>query len=254
MSLALLMLLVLAPPNQAAPGSTRRDGCELLRSAHQRAERSLALLELLSQRLEQDPDLVRERLPELTEEPRGDRAEREGRLRQLESEVLRLRADLAACSELAASRRVAAPAAPVVAPVPPSQTGPAAAQSSATPEPSTAGAGPYSADPLHHGIACYRSGHYEEALELLGPLDQAEAHYWRARALERLERLDEAIAALERALSASEQPGVGFDPRRARTDLEFVRWKRDFRPTSASTPSPSRIRRTPDSPPRSEFP
>jgi len=87
------------------------------------------------------------------------------------------------------------------------------------------GAGAYSADPLRHGITCYRAGRYAEALELLLPLDDANALYWRARALERLERLDEAIETMERSVAKG---GDGFELRRAQTDLEFLRWKRDF--------------------------
>ena len=83
----------------------------------------------------------------------------------------------------------------------------------------------YSADPLRHGIACYRAGRYAEALERLLPLDDAQALYWRARALERLERLDEAVETMERAVTRG---GDGFELQRAQTDLEFLRWKRDF--------------------------
>lgn len=96
---------------------------------------------------------------------------------------------------------------------------------------SGAAAGGYSADPLRHGIACYRAGRHAEALLLLEPLDSAEARYWTARTLERLERLDDAITAMERALAAAAaapKDAHGFEPRRAESDLEFLRWKRDF--------------------------
>jgi tetratricopeptide (TPR) repeat protein len=83
----------------------------------------------------------------------------------------------------------------------------------------------YSADPLRHGITCYRAGRYAEALALLSPLDGATALYWQARTLERLERLDDAIRVMERAIADG---GEGFELRRAQTDLEFLRWKRDF--------------------------
>lgn len=91
--------------------------------------------------------------------------------------------------------------------------------------PETGGEELYSADPLRHGITCYRAGRYAEALQLLGPLDDATALYWQARTLERLERLDDAIGAMERAIAKG---GEGFEQRRAQTDLEFLRWKRDF--------------------------
>jgi len=83
----------------------------------------------------------------------------------------------------------------------------------------------YSADPLRHGITCYRAGRFAEAYALLAPLEDANALYWQARALERLERLDEAVKVMERALAKG---GEGFEARRAQTDLEFLRWKRDF--------------------------
>jgi len=83
----------------------------------------------------------------------------------------------------------------------------------------------YSADPLRHGITCYRAGRYAEALGLLAQLEDASALYWQARTLERLERLDEAVKVMERALAKG---GEGFEARRAQTDLEFLRWKRDF--------------------------
>jgi len=87
------------------------------------------------------------------------------------------------------------------------------------------GANAYSADPLRHGITCYRAGRFAEAYELLAPLEGATALYWQARTLERLERLDEAIQTMERAIAGG---GDGFEQRRAQTDLEFLRWKRDF--------------------------
>jgi len=88
----------------------------------------------------------------------------------------------------------------------------------------------YSADPLRHGITCYRAGRFAEALELLVPLDDSSALYWQARTLERLSRLDEAIQVMERAIQQGDVVNgvVGFEQRRAQTDLEFLRWKRDF--------------------------
>ena len=83
----------------------------------------------------------------------------------------------------------------------------------------------YSADPLKNGIACYRAGRFAEALELLTASSDAPALYWRARTLERLERIDEAIQTLELAL---QKGGQAPELRRAQTDLEFLRWKRDF--------------------------
>jgi hypothetical protein len=96
----------------------------------------------------------------------------------------------------------------------------------------------YSADPLRHGIALYRAGRYPEAHELLAPISDATAMYWLARTLERMERLDEAVTVMERALAKG---GAGFEQRRAQTDLEFLRWKRDFMkslPASAAGNAP----------------
>src|SRR5262249_1593837 len=73
----------------------------------------------------------------------------------------------------------------------------------------------YSADPLRHGITCYRAGRFAEAYQLLRPLEDATALYWQARTLERLERLDEAVEVMERALAKG---GDGFEQRRAQTD------------------------------------
>jgi hypothetical protein len=83
----------------------------------------------------------------------------------------------------------------------------------------------YSADPLRHGIACYRAGRYEEARALLAPLETPASLYWHARTLERLELLEEAVAVMERVVA---QGGDSFEARHAATDLEFLRWKRDF--------------------------
>jgi tetratricopeptide (TPR) repeat protein len=98
-------------------------------------------------------------------------------------------------------------------------------QKTKDPKAPSGGDSAYSADPLRQGIACYRAGRYAEAFELLQPLDDATALYWQARTLERLERLEDAIQAMERAI---QKGGEGFEQRRAETDLEFLRWKRDF--------------------------
>jgi hypothetical protein len=103
------------------------------------------------------------------------------------------------------------------------------------------GASAYSADPLRHGITCYRAGRFAEAHELLAPLEGATALYWQARTLERLQRLDEAVSVMERAIAAG---GDGPEQRRAQTDLEFLRWKRDFMATlpsaGATAPAPAK--------------
>lgn len=84
----------------------------------------------------------------------------------------------------------------------------------------------FSADRVRQGHALYRAGRFGEALaalELAG--DAAEPAYWRARCLERLDRADEALAAYE-AIVAREDAGAFAE--RARNDLEFLTWKREF--------------------------
>ncbi len=119
------------------------------------------------------------------------------------------------------------------------ESAPAAAGPARAGRPAAGAAEAYSADPLRHAITCYRAGRFEEALELLAPLENATALHWRARTLERLERLDEAIDALERALARG---GEGFEERRAQTDLEFLRWKRDFVATLGKKPAGPSVR------------
>jgi tetratricopeptide (TPR) repeat protein len=84
----------------------------------------------------------------------------------------------------------------------------------------------YTADPLRLAKALYRQGRWEQALSVLdGRATQPEAAYWRARCLDKLGRFDEAAAGYE-ALVAD--PEGGEHARRAREDLEFLRWRREF--------------------------
>lgn len=83
----------------------------------------------------------------------------------------------------------------------------------------------YSANVLLQAQACYRAGLYERGANLLIEEPSAEGRYWRARCLERLERLDEAS---ELYTAIAEMPDVGSFAERARTNLEFVTWKLDF--------------------------
>lgn len=84
----------------------------------------------------------------------------------------------------------------------------------------------YSAAPLAHAQACYRAGQYEKCIRLVDELEvTAETLFWKGRALERLDRTDEALATYEEA--------AGFDgpesyPQRASDRLEFLAWKKDF--------------------------
>ncbi len=84
----------------------------------------------------------------------------------------------------------------------------------------------YSADALAQGKACYLAGQYERGLQLLERLpNDGPALYWKARCLEKLNRLSEAEAALEAVLLEVRDPKL---QERAKSDLEFVRWKRGF--------------------------
>lgn len=84
----------------------------------------------------------------------------------------------------------------------------------------------YTADPLGHARACYKAGRYEDGIAVLETLrDDIEALYWKARCLEKLGRLEEAEVALENVATVADGTWTG---QRARTDLEFVRWKREF--------------------------
>lgn len=118
------------------------------------------------------------------------------------------------------SAQVARPRGETSARPPATRTGPGGGEPGTVPHENA-----YSAAPLRHGIACYRAGRLDEAYELLLPLDDSNALYWRARVLERMDRMDEAIETMEKAIL---QGGEDFDLRRAQTDLEFLRWKQEF--------------------------
>jgi tetratricopeptide (TPR) repeat protein len=84
----------------------------------------------------------------------------------------------------------------------------------------------YTADPLRLAKALYRQGRWDRALAVLdGRAQQPEAAYWRARCLDKLGRFDEAAAAYEALV---DDPAGGEHARRAREDLEFLRWRREF--------------------------
>jgi len=85
--------------------------------------------------------------------------------------------------------------------------------------------GGYTADPLGQAQACYRTGRFQQGLELLEELEGTTALYWKARCLDRLERLDEALALLAQ-IKAEE--GDSYEGRRAAKDLEFIEWKQTF--------------------------
>lgn len=82
------------------------------------------------------------------------------------------------------------------------------------------------ADVLRQGQALLRAGKAKEALAVLRDAeDDVRANYWMARALEQLDRADEALD-LYRAVAAA--PTAGYLAQRAKNDAEFVEWKRGF--------------------------
>lgn len=82
------------------------------------------------------------------------------------------------------------------------------------------------ADPVRQAQTLYRSGRYADCVVFLdNKTSNLEAAWWRARALEQLERWPEAIDGYKQA-SASTDPALA---RRAKQDLEFLEWKRDFK-------------------------
>lgn len=222
--------------------------------------RALEVLRGLEQRLAKDPAGVKSLILAATEAPSGGEVERDQRLEALRGEVslLQMELDAAQSPMLAADGSVqsalgarlplelaaAGGAQPLTTglddalrellsvrtPARPGERPAASARSRAGTGAPASGAAPppelgYSADPLRHGIAAYRAGRYAEAHELLATLASPSALYWRARTLERLERLDEAVELMEQAIALG---GEGFEERHASTDLEFLRWKRDF--------------------------
>lgn len=228
-----------------------------LQDALSGTKRAIEVLKGLEKKLAEDPATALALVLSATEAPGGTDVQRERQLESLRSEVNLLQMEFDALSSPALAgggavqgalgtrdplARASAPSAgittgldddlramlsgapaPRVTPAPvPQQAGEAPAEGASEP---FADGGAYSADPLRHGITCYRAGRYAEAYELLAPLDDASALYWKARTLERLERLDEAVKTMERALAKG---GEGFEARRAQTDLEFLLWKRDF--------------------------
>jgi hypothetical protein len=83
----------------------------------------------------------------------------------------------------------------------------------------------YSADRVLQAQACYRAEHYARGLALLAGDTSAGAVYWRGRCLERLDRLDEAAEMYERVAQMTDAGSYG---ERARTNLDFVRWRAEF--------------------------
>lgn len=85
----------------------------------------------------------------------------------------------------------------------------------------------FTAHYARHGRAYYRAGRYEEGIALLrhAPEDDPEAMYWRGRCLERLTKLNEAVAAYTKVI---DNPKAGSLADRAKDDRGFVEWKIAF--------------------------
>ena len=94
----------------------------------------------------------------------------------------------------------------------------------------------YSADPVRHGRACFRAGRFAEGLALLAAVQNSPAaDYWRARCLERLGRIDEALRAYEAVVAAEPASELGL---RAARDLDFVAWHQAFEERLAARRTP----------------
>jgi len=81
------------------------------------------------------------------------------------------------------------------------------------------------ADTIRQAQTLYKSGRYADCVVFLdGKNADLEAVWWRARALEQLKRWPEAIDGYKQA-SGSKDAVLA---RRAKQDLEFLQWKRDY--------------------------
>jgi tetratricopeptide (TPR) repeat protein len=83
----------------------------------------------------------------------------------------------------------------------------------------------FSADIMRQGRLYFRAGRYAEALTLLEKdAEKPEAMYWIARCFEKLGREDEALEKYRAVMNSGE---VTF-ARRAKHDVDFLEWKRNF--------------------------
>jgi Ca-activated chloride channel family protein len=91
-------------------------------------------------------------------------------------------------------------------------------------------------DPLQKGVAAYRQGDYQQALQAFSQAQGALAHYNRGNALARLGRLEEARAAYQAALD--QQPGL--EDARFNRDLiaELLRRQQQTSPSGAGREHP----------------
>ncbi len=236
--LAAFFVLPVALPSMGI----RQDELQLLEDALSRTVRALEVMGSLEERLRSpDPSMV-ELVLSSTEQAHlppaegGERLEtlrREVSLLQMEVDSLEISSSSSPADraptitigldeELRQALRMPLHEEPPAAELsPPPPTGPSEPSREAQP-PTPPG---YSADPLRQAVACYRAGRHERALSLLEGREDLEALYWRSRCLTQLERTDEAIALLTRIV---ESAGASYAGRRAESDLDFLRWKKDF--------------------------
>jgi hypothetical protein len=84
----------------------------------------------------------------------------------------------------------------------------------------------FSVDPVRQGMNAFRAGRHEECLRILSNVkDDPRALYWKGRAAERMERFDEAASAYKECVA---HPKAADLAERAKTDLEFLQWRRTF--------------------------
>ncbi len=84
----------------------------------------------------------------------------------------------------------------------------------------------FSAHAVRHGRALYKAGRYTDAISLLSSAtSQTGARFWIACSLEKLGRVDEAIAAYDKVI---ENVTEAKDAQHAKRNRDFLIWKRDF--------------------------
>ena len=84
----------------------------------------------------------------------------------------------------------------------------------------------FSAHAVRHGRALYKAARYEDALKILNrATGQAGAYFWIACSLEKLDRVDEAIAAYDQVIDNVVDTK---DAQHAKRNRDFLIWKRDF--------------------------
>lgn len=199
-----------------AVGSSQGDS-QSLQLSLDRTLRELELLAGLRERVERGDREAIAAVVKLAPVPSADRQAEDARLEKLRVEVARLEMQRDGLAPL-----------PVRTPT----EGPKPAEKAkvATPVPApgtnltTFEAAGFSADIVKQGEVLFRAERFDDCVKLLrGSSDDPRAHYWTARSLEHLGRVDEAIE-IYTSLAASKAGGWAVE--RASADLDFLRWKR----------------------------